>query len=55
MLQGVPGQSGGYRLTAGDHVKLVVERAGERISVDSGRWSHVGIMPPGYDKPTVGT
>jgi hypothetical protein len=51
MPQGVPGQADGYRLLAGDHVKLVVERPGERIPVNTGRWSHARIMALGSDKP----
>jgi hypothetical protein len=37
MLQGVPGQAGVYRLLAGHYAKLLVERAGERIPVNSRR------------------
>jgi hypothetical protein len=53
MPQGVPGQADGYRLLAGDHVKLVVERPGERIPVNTGRWSHARIMALGSDKPAA--
>jgi hypothetical protein len=37
MLQGGFGQPGSRRLPAGDHVKLLAERAGERIAVNPGR------------------
>src|SRR5271154_4833524 len=53
MPQRVLGQADGYRLLAGDHVKLVVERAGERIPVNSSRWSHARIMALGSDKPAA--
>src|SRR5580693_3369820 len=53
MPQRVLGQAYDYRLLAGDHAKLVVERPGERIPVNSGRWSHARIMALGSDKPAA--
>jgi hypothetical protein len=53
MPQRVLGQADGYRLLAGDYVKLAVERTGERIPVNSGRWRHTRIMALGSDKPAA--
>src|SRR5580704_2438639 len=53
MLQRGLGQADGYRLPAGDHAKLLVECPGERIPVNSGRWSHGRIMTLGSDKPGI--